>query len=96
LRHTFCYYAGLYNIPLVIVQAVVGHMSPEMTKHYSMHATHKEIKESFRNMPNLLNFSQPTEKQLPASKEPERDKLAELVQVADIKKIQKAIKLLEG
>ncbi len=50
LRHSFCYYAGMHNIPLAVVQAVVGHMSPEMTKHYSMHATQKDIQDTFKNM----------------------------------------------
>ncbi|UDQ98971.1 site-specific integrase [Lentisphaerota bacterium WC36G] len=38
LRHTFCYFAGLNNIPLVIVQSIVGHMTSDMTKHYMAHA----------------------------------------------------------
>lgn len=45
-RHTFCYYAGLRGIPLVIVQSIVGHMSPEMTKHYMAHST-MEAKREF-------------------------------------------------
>lgn len=38
LRHTFCYIAGLNGIPLVIVQSIVGHMTPEMTRLYMAHA----------------------------------------------------------
>lgn len=38
LRHTFCYFAGLSGIPLIVVQSIVGHMTPEMTAHYSEHA----------------------------------------------------------
>jgi len=38
LRHTFCYLAGVAGIPLVIVQSIVGHMTPEMTSYYSAHA----------------------------------------------------------
>lgn len=38
LRHTFCYLAGVAGIPLVVVQSIVGHMSPEMTAYYSAHA----------------------------------------------------------
>ena len=38
-RHTFCYYAGIAGIPLTVVQSIVGHMSPAMTKHYSAHAS---------------------------------------------------------
>lgn len=38
LRHTFCYLAGLQNIPVAIVQSIAGHMDTEMTRHYQMHA----------------------------------------------------------
>lgn len=38
LRHTFCYFAGLNGIPLVVVQSIVGHMDSKMTSHYSAHA----------------------------------------------------------
>ena len=46
LRHTFAYLAGEYRIPLPIVQSVLGHMSPEMTKHYQAHAD-REAKEKY-------------------------------------------------
>ncbi len=49
-RHTFCYLAGLAGIPLVIVQSIVGHMTPQMTEHYSAHAT-REAKQN-----NMLLF----------------------------------------
>ena len=38
LRHTFAYMAGCNGVPLSVVQSILGHMSPEMTKHYQAHA----------------------------------------------------------
>ena len=46
LRHTFAYLAGCYNVPLSVVQSILGHMSPEMTKHYQAHAD-REAKVKF-------------------------------------------------
>lgn len=36
-RHTFCWLAGMAGIPMPTVQAIAGHMSPEMTAHYAAH-----------------------------------------------------------
>ena len=45
LRHTFCYFAGVAGIPLVVVQSIVGHMTPEMTSRYTAHADRKTKRE---------------------------------------------------
>ncbi len=55
-RHTFCYYAGLYGIPLTIVQSIVGHMTPEMTKHYSAHASIEAKREKMKQLPAFLTL----------------------------------------
>ena len=65
-RHTFCYYAGLRGIPLAVVQSIVGHMSPEMTKHYSAHAT---LEDKRKNMSLMSDFMGNTA--LPESKRSE-------------------------
>ena len=54
MRHTFAYLAGVYNIPLPIVQSVLGHMSPKMTELYQKHADRKNKALFFQNMPYLL------------------------------------------
>lgn len=41
LRHTFCSMAGVVGIPLTVVQSIVGHMTPAMTKLYSRHIDEK-------------------------------------------------------
>ena len=38
LRHCFCYYAGIKGVPLPVIQSIVGHLNPEMTRHYQDHA----------------------------------------------------------
>jgi len=92
-RHTFCYYAGLHGIPLSVVQSIVGHMSPEMTKHYSQHAT---LQDKRRSMSALGSFTElgllPERKEnlLPAT-EPER---AELHRLADTLTVERIRKLL--
>lgn len=51
LRHTFCYFAGVAGIPLVVVQNIVGHMTPDMTAHYTAHADRKTKREKLALMP---------------------------------------------
>ena len=96
LRHSFCYYAGLYNVPLAIVQAVVGHMSPEMTKHYTMHATSKDIQKAFLNMPDMFEVLDitPETKQL-SEAEPDRQKLHQLADTLPIEEIQRILSIIK-
>ena len=90
-RHTFCYYAGLAGIPLTVVQAIVGHMSPEMTKHYQAHAT---LEDKRRSMERLSFF---TPKELPNhEEEPERTELHRLISAASIEEVQKLLRLLKA
>ena len=82
-RHTFCYYAGLAGIPLAVVQSIVGHMSPEMTKHYSDHATTEDKR---RGMERLSFFTQDA---LPvAVAEPERAELHRQIDTLPIEKVR--------
>lgn len=67
LRHSFCYYAGIYGVPLMIVQSIVGHMTPEMTKHYQAHATREAKHEKMLQMPDFMGLSGVNVKALPAS-----------------------------
>jgi integrase len=54
LRHTFCYIAGKKGIPLSIVQAIVGHMTPEMTQHYQKHADLADKRKALEQMPDFM------------------------------------------
>lgn len=72
-RHTFCYYAGLYGIPMNIVQGIVGHMTPEMTKLYSNHASLEAKREKMLLLPDFLNLADGTNPHLlgDCSRDPE-------------------------
>ena len=56
LRHTFCYFAGVSGIPLVVVQSIVGHMTPDMTAHYTAHADRKTKVEKLSGLPCFNNL----------------------------------------
>ena len=83
-RHTFCYYAGLAGIPLSVVQAVVGHMTPGMTAHYSAHAS---IEDARRGM-KKLSFAPELP---PPNDEPERTELRRLADTLPINEIRAII-----
>ena len=57
LRHTFAYMAGVYQMPLAIVQSILGHMTPEMTEHYQAHASREDKVRFMRQLPNFLEDS---------------------------------------
>ena len=89
-RHTFCYYAGMAGIPLAVVQSIVGHMSPEMTKHYSAHAS---IEDKRRGM-ERLSFFKP--EALPvAVVELERVELHGLIDTMPIEKVRALLHTLK-
>lgn len=56
LRHTFVYQAGMAGVPLAVVQAVVGHMSPEMTMLYNRHARRQEVAAHMARLPDLMGI----------------------------------------
>ena len=72
-RHSFCYYAGLYGIPMNIVQGIVGHLTPEMTKLYSNHASLEAKREKMQLLPDFLNLADDTVpmRQWDCSRDPE-------------------------
>lgn len=60
LRHTFAYMAGCYRIPLPVVQSILGHMSPEMTKHYQAHADREAKEKYLAQMPDFIGRAEVT------------------------------------
>lgn len=91
-RHTFCYYAGLYGIPLTIVQSIVGHMTPEMTKHYSAHASMEAKREKMKQLPEFMML---TSAALPSSDDSEREELIGIVKHLPIEKVRKILNELK-
>ena len=55
LRHTFAYMAALANIPLPIVQSVLGHMDSKMTQMYMNHASAQAKQKYLSALPDYLN-----------------------------------------
>ena len=94
LRHTFAYLAGCYQIPLPVVQSILGHMSSEMTKHYQAHADRTAKEKYLSQMPNFLEISS-DKKELQTSIEPERIRLQEIVKILPLSSIEKILKFIE-
>ena len=100
LRHSFCYYAGLAGIPLMIVQGVVGHMTPEMTKHYQAHANRETTRLKLMGMPDLMGMGLPGNTTLLPEPETElelakRRLLNQIGDSNDIKKIKRATAIFD-
>jgi len=89
-RHTFCYYAGMYGIPLIVVQSIVGHSSPEMTKHYSAHATREAKRTKMELLPDFMGMDVTPVKQI-APPEPEREQLRQLADSLSVEAIKRLI-----
>lgn len=91
LRHTFCSLAGINNIPLVIVQSIVGHMSPAMTEHYQKHAELKDKKKHFKKMPAFLQ-----DRQIEESLSKTRKKLIKIAKTRPDKHVDMIVKYAEN
>ena len=78
------------GIPLAVVQSIVGHMSLEMTKHYSAHAS---IEDKRRGM-ERLSFFKP--EALPDAVEPERVELHGLIDTMPIEKVRSLLHTLKA
>lgn len=81
LRHTFCYFAGVAGIPLVVVQSIVGHMTPEMTAHYTAHADRKTKREKLAALPYFKALTHNVERNILI--EQKRSQILEAVKKAD-------------
>ena len=53
-RHTFVYLAACHGIPFPVVQGIVGHVSPEMTKHYMDHAGREAKNRYIQHLPDYI------------------------------------------
>ena len=87
-RHTFCYYAGLRGIPLSVVQGILGHMSPEMTKRYNAHATLEAKRRNMQLMADFMGLADAS------PIEPEREELRKLVDTMPIETIHEILKIV--
>lgn len=93
-RHTFCYMMARAGVPLPVVQGIVGHLTPEMTKYYSNHATMEDKRSGMAALSGgfsrTLGNDTTTDRN---SIEPERAELLRIVQTADIELVKKLLKV---
>ena len=92
MRHTFAYQAGKHNIPLPIVQAVLGHLSPAMTALYEQHAKRADKARYFQDMETGLDAPPRPAAMIETEAEADRTKLHRLVDTLSIQTIRKILK----
>ena len=85
------YYAGIRGIPLAVVQSIVGHMSPEMTKHYSAHATLEEKRKNIGLMSDFMEGSD-----MLSATDSERAELHKLADTLPLEQIRNLLKMLQA
>lgn len=92
MRHVFCYYAGMAGIPLATVQSIVGHMTPEMTRHYQRHVTSDAKRKAAAQLPEFLSLYSgevdDTDMRM-------RKELSQLALTADIDSVRCALEVLK-
>lgn len=67
-RHTFVYLAAINGIPFPIVQSIVGHSSPAMTRHYMDHARREDKMKYLSEMPTYISSAEHVEVDSPKEK----------------------------
>ena len=93
-RHAFCFLAGIYSIPLLIVQSIAGHMTPEMTSLYQLHASLEAKAKALGHMPNFLSITDGKSAVETKRSKALREKLDRLLEGATGEQIKKVIKFV--
>lgn len=101
-RHTFIYLAAVNGIPLPIVQGIVGHVTPEMTKYYMNHAGRAEKSQYLAQLPEYFFSSPGPEVVLPYENkrmylkgDTPREELAELAYSLPIEKVKYLLSMIK-
>ena len=89
LRHTFCYIAGLQKMPLLTVQSILGHMTPEMTNLYQKHANMEDKRKALEQMPDFMRGGVVPVLTI------EKERIKQLLETATKKQLAKISKILE-
>lgn len=92
-RHTFVYLAACHGIPFPIVQGIVGHTSPEMTKHYMDHASREAKTRYLHQLPDYLTGGN-TEKA--SAEDGKRQRLADLAYSLPDEAIDRVLSLIDN
>lgn len=97
LRHTFCYYAGVYGIPFLIVKDICGHVNEKMTELYQSHADNQIKREKLLQMPDFMGLLPETiPKDQTEDKDKKREKLKNMIDSLPDDKIEKLLKMAES
>ena len=78
----------MYGIPLSIVQSIVGHMPPEMTKHYSAHTSLSAKREQMRQLPKFMMLTGLVTRNFEVA---EREDLHRLISTLPIEKVSELL-----
>ncbi|OGV48740.1 MAG: hypothetical protein A2X49_03970 [Lentisphaerae bacterium GWF2_52_8] len=88
LRHTFVSICAKAGVPLPVVQSIVGHGNPAMTRHY-IHVGEESARQAIATLPHGTPV-------LPPASTPLLDEVKQLIEQADEKTLQKIRKLLHS
>ena len=92
-RHTFAYNAGVGKVSQPVIQSVLGHMTPEMTRHYQEHATREDAANALRQLPSLLGDPGASQD---AEAETLRQKAIQLIKKLPIEEIEAFLRQHKG
>lgn len=78
-RHTFVYLAAVNNIPFTIIQGIIGHKNPNMTRLYMNHADNAAKRRFFELLPEYL-VAPPDETKISHRPDSETDRIIRLLE----------------
>jgi integrase len=87
LRHSFVSFCAKYGVPLSLVQEIVGHKNPAMTKHYT-HFDNQTRQKAINSLPSVSMIDSPN------SKMAKRRRAIELLGKASENSLDKVIEIL--
>lgn len=94
LRHTFCYYAGVYGIPFLIVKDICGHVNEKMTELYQSHADNQVKREKLLQMPDFMGLL-PEQAINSQTKDKKREKLKNMIDSLPAGKIEELLEIAQ-
>lgn len=101
MRHTFAHKLEQADVPLTVIQQLVGHFSAAMTMHYSGHNTIEEKSAALSRLasstPDYVDVEAvETSPRRLAGGEPEREELRSLIDTLPIELVREALALCKA
>ena len=89
--------SGIAGIPLIVVQSIVDHMTPEMTRHYMEHTTLKDKREWMNVMQTIRGVPQIAQNASPKllEEDTERTELLQKLEALPTEKLRRLMELIE-